>query len=114
MLPKDEVVQVMVEGIWRQLDQVQEVREELLGHIRKQSKQCPEIKRFKQIPGIGPTHAATISAIVENPHRFANKKELWMYAGFGLAERTSGEKVYSRGLTRNYNRLLKNGMLRFY
>ncbi len=109
-LPQDKVVQIMVEGLWRQLDQVHEVREELLGHIRKQSKQYPEIKRFKKIPGIGTVHAATISAIVENPHRFANKKKLWMYAGLGLAERASGEKVYSRSLTRNYNRLLKNAL----
>ncbi len=31
-----------------------------------------------------------------------------MYAGIGLCERKSGEKVYSRKLTRDYNRLLKN------
>jgi transposase len=100
----------MVEVLWQQLDQVHEVKEDLLGHIRKQSRQYPEIKRFKQIPGIGPVHAATISAIVEDPHRFANKKKLWMYAGLGLAESASGEKVYSRSLTRNYNRLLKDAL----
>ena len=109
-LPQDKLVQVMVEGLWQQLDQVHEVQEELLGHIRKQSRQYSEIKRFKQIPGIGTVHATTISAIVETPHRFANKKKLWMYAGLGLAERASGEKVYSRSLTRNYNRLLKNAL----
>ena len=87
-----------------------EVQEELLGHIRKQSRQYPEIKRFKQMPGIGTVHAATISAIVETPHRFAHKKKLWMYAGLGLAEKSSGEKVYSRSLTRSYNRLLKNAL----
>jgi len=109
-LPQDKVVQMMVEGLWRQLDQVHEVQEELFGHMCKQSRRYSEIKRFKQIPGIGPVHAATISAIVETPHRFANKKKLWMYAGFGLAERSSGEKVYSRSLTRSYNRLLKNAL----
>ena len=109
-LPQDKVVQMMVEGLWRQLDQVHEVQEELFGHMCKQSRRYSEIKKFKQIPGIGPVHAATISAIVETPHRFANKKKLWMYAGFGLAERSSGEKVYSRSLTRSYNRLLKNAL----
>ena len=57
-----------------------------------------------EMPGIGLVHAATISAIIETPHRFANKKKLWMYAGVGLMERSSGEKVYSRKLTREYNR----------
>lgn len=109
-LPKDKVVHVMVEGLWRQLDQIQEVQEEILGHIGRQSKRYSEIKRFKKVAGIGTVHAATISAIVENPHRFANKKKLWMYAGLGLAERVSGGKVYSRNLTRNYNRLMKNAL----
>jgi transposase len=109
-LPKDKVVEVMVEGLWQQLDQAHEVQEELLGYIRKQSRQYPEIKRFKKIPGIGTVHAATISAIVETPHRFANKKKLWMYGGLGLAEKSSGGKVYSRSLTRSYNRLLKNAL----
>jgi len=109
-LPKDKVVQVIVEGLWQQLDQIHEVQEELLDHIRKQSRQYPEIKKFKKIPGIGTVHATTISAIVENPHRFAHKKKLWMYAGLGLAEKGSGEKVYSRSLTRDYNRLLKNAL----
>ena len=109
-LPKDKVVHIIIEGLWRQLDQVQEVREEILGQIRRQSRGYSEIKRFKKIPGIGPVHAATVSAIVENPHRFANKKKLWMYAGLGLAEQISGGKVYSRKLTRNYNRHLKNAL----
>jgi transposase len=109
-LPHDKIVQIMVEVLWQQLDQVHEVKEELLGHIHKQSRQYPEIKRFKQIPGIGPVHAATISAIVETPHRFAHKKKLWMYAGLGLAEKISGAKVYSKNLTRNYNRLLKSAL----
>ena len=109
-LPQDKVVQVMAEVLWRQLDQVHEVQKELLKHIRKQSRQYLEMKRFKNIPGIGTVHAATISAIVENPHRFANKKKLWMYAGLALAEKASGGKVYSRSLTRNYNRLLKNAL----
>jgi transposase len=109
-LPKDKVVHVTVEGLWRQLDQIQEIREELLGLIRRQSRGFSEIKRFKKVPGIGTVHAATISAIVEDPHRFAHKKRLWMYAGFGLAKRSSGEKVYANSLTRNYNRLLKNAV----
>jgi len=91
-LPKDKVVHVVVEGLWQQLDQVKEVQEELLRHIRRQSRHYPEIKRFKRITGSGTVHAATISAIVEGPHRFAHKKKLWMYAGIGLAEKASGGK----------------------
>jgi transposase len=63
-----------------------------------------------KVPGIGLIHASTISAIIETPHRFANKKKLWMYAGIGLMERSSGGKVYSRRLTREFNRPLKNAI----
>jgi transposase len=72
-----------------------------------QGRQYPEIKRFTKVPGIGPIHAATISAIVETPDRFANKKKVWMYAGLGIVERSSGGKLYSKKLTKDYNRLLK-------
>jgi transposase len=109
-LPEDKVVHIIIQGLWNQLDQVEEVREEILGHIRMQSKGYSEIKRFREIPGIGMVHAATVSAIVEDPHRFANKKKLWMYAGLGLSERESGGKVYSRKLTRNFNRNLKSSI----
>ena len=109
-LPRDKIVHLMVEGLWRQVDHLEEVKQELLQSIAIQGRHYKEIKRFQKVPGIGPVHAATISAILETPHRFANKKKVWMYAGLALAERGSGEKVYTKGLTRSYNRLLKNAV----
>ena len=105
-LPKDNVTHIIIEGLWHQLDQVEEIREKILGHIRRQSRGYSEINRFREIPGIGMVNAATVSAIVEDPHRFANKKKLWMYGSLGLAERESGGKLYSRKFTRNFNRHL--------
>lgn len=109
-LTQNKVTQLVVEELWAQLDQLGVSKEKFKSNIRIQSKQYLEIKRFMKIPGIGLIHAATISAIIETPHRFANKKKLWMYAGIGLMERSSGEKVYSRKLTREYNRPLKNAI----
>jgi len=63
-----------------------------------------------KVPGIGLIHASTIFAIIDTPYRFSNKKKLWMYAGIGLAERSSGGIVYSKKLTREYNRQLKNAV----
>jgi len=107
-LSENKTTRLIVEELWVQLDQLRASKERLKKNIRIQSKQYPEIKQFMQIPGIGLIHAVTLSAIIETPHRFANKKKLWMYAGVGLMERRSGEKVYSRKLTREYNRPLKN------
>jgi len=109
-LSQNKIPRLIVEELWVQLDQLHASKDLLKRNIRIQSKRYPEIKRFMQIPGIGLIHAATISAIIETPHRFANKKKVWMYAGVGLVERSSGEKVYSRKLTRNYNRPLKNAI----
>lgn len=109
-LSENKTTRLIVEELWIQLDQLHASKERLKRNIRIQSKRYPEIKPFMQIPGIGLVHAATISAIIETPHRFANKKKLWMYAGVGLMERRSGERVYSRKLTREYNRPLKNAI----
>ncbi len=109
-LPGNKVVRLIVNELWTQLDRTREAKETLKRHIRIQGKQFSEIKRFSKVPGIGLIHASTISAIIETPHRFGNKKKVWMYAGIGLVERSSGEKVYSRKLTREYNRLLKNAV----
>lgn len=106
-LPRNNVVHLIVDELWAQLDQLQDIRERLKRNIRIQGRQYPEIKRFKNVPGIGLIHASTISAIIETPHRFANKKKLWKYAGISLAERKSGEKVYSRRLTWEYNTILR-------
>ena len=109
-LSKNMITHLIVEELWAQLDQIRGSKERLKRNLKIQSKQYPEIKRFMQIPGIGLIHAATISAIIDTPHRFANKKKVWMYAGVGIMERSSGEKVYSRKLTREYNRPLKNAI----
>ena len=109
-LPSSNVIYLIVDELWNQLDQLRKVKNTLERNIKIQSKRYPEIKRFMKVPGIGSIHASTISAIIETPHRFANKKKLWMYSGIGLAERRSGEKIYSKKLTREYNRPLKNAV----
>jgi hypothetical protein len=109
-LSKDKITHLIVEELWIQLDQLFNSKEKLKRNIRIQSKKYPEIKKFIKIPEIGLIHAATISAIMETPHRFANKKKVLMYAGIGLMERSSGGKIYSRKLTREYNRPLKNAI----
>ena len=109
-LPESQVAYLIVDELWSQLDQLQESKKRLKGQIEIQSKQYPEIRRFMKIPGIGLINASTIFAIVDTPDRFANKKKLWMYAGIGLSIRASGGTVYSKKLTREYNRQLKNAV----
>jgi transposase len=107
-LPTNPIARLIAGELWKQLDQLDEAKKTLRKQIRTESKQYPEIKRFMEVPGIGLIHASTIFAIVDTPYRFSNKKKLWMYAGIGLAERSSGDTVYSKRLTREFNRRLKD------
>jgi transposase len=109
-LPRNNIVNLIIDELWIQLDQLQSTTEKIKINIRTYARKYSEIKRFMNVPGVGLVHASTISAIIETPHRFANKKKVWMYAGIGLTERGSGDKVYSRRLTREFNRPLKNAI----
>lgn len=106
-LPQDHALLIILEGLWLQMDQSEQNEKRLLATAKDMAKQYPEIKRFEKVPGIGFISAATVSAILETPYRFADKSKVWMYAGLGLMKRSSGGKLYSEKLTADYNRLLK-------
>jgi len=106
-LPQDATLQLILEGLWHQFKQSEQSEEEILRAAKDLSKNYAEIKHFEALPGIGFISAATVSAILGTPHRFANKRTVWMYAGLGLMKKSSGGKLYSEKLTNDYNRLLK-------
>jgi transposase len=106
-LPQDSTLLLILEGLWSQLKQSEQTEKDLLTAARVQAKHYPEIKHFEALPGIGFIGASTISAILETPFRFANKRKVWMYAGLGIMTRSSGGKIYSEKLSTDYNRLLK-------
>src|SRR6266849_4053418 len=95
----------------------QQVRRELLAESRKHN----ATKLLRQIPSIGPIRAALLLALIQTPHRFRTKRQLWAYSGLALETRNSGEyrivhgqlkrskKVVAiRGLNKNHNHDLKN------
>ena len=106
-LPQDSTLLLILDGLWLQLDQLEQMEKKIVATAKAQAKQYPEIKMFEDIPGIGFIHAATVSAILETPYRFANKRKVWMYAGLGLMKRSSAGKLYSEKLSTDYNHLLK-------
>jgi transposase len=106
-LPKDPTLLLIVDGLWLQMDQFKQTEKRILAAAKAQAKQYPEIKLFKALPGIGFINAATVSALLETPYRFADKRKVWMYAGLGIMRHSSGGKLYSERLTTEYNRLLK-------
>ena len=76
---------------------------------------------LRQIPSIGPIRAALLIALIQTPHRFRTKRQLWAYSGLALKTSTSGEYrvlqgqlkrtrkfLAIRGLNANHNHDLKN------
>src|SRR5215831_17530248 len=65
----------------------QKVRKDLLAESRKHK----AWKLLRQIPGIGPIRAAVLIAVVQTPHRFRTKRQLWKYSGLGLETHDSAQ-----------------------
>jgi len=51
-----------------------------------------EIERFKEVPGVGPVTAHTFSAMIQDPHRFANAEALNRYACLAITDKSSDGK----------------------
>jgi len=108
------------EFFYQQLDALralrQAVRRDLLAESRKQS----ATKLLRQIPYIGPIRAALLIALIQTPHRFRTKRQLWTYSGLAIETHDSAQCRYVagqlqrskkpqqlRGLNQNHNHDLK-------
>jgi len=69
------------------------------------------VKLLRQIPSIGPIRAALLVALLQTPHRFRTKRQLWAYSGFAIETHDSGEYRYVRGkVQRNRERISVRGL----
>jgi transposase len=114
-------VRCRAEFTYQQLDGLQAlsrgVRRDLLAESRKHG----ATQLLRQIPGIGPIRAALLVALLQTPHRFRTKRQLWAYSGLAIETHGSGEYRYVdgrlrrspkavalRGLNKNHNHDLKS------
>jgi len=70
-----------------------EARKELL----RESKKHPANQLLREIPRLGPIRVALLIALVQTPHRFRTKRQLWAYSGLALRTRASGEYRFREG-----------------
>jgi transposase len=96
-LPQAATLLLILDSLWKQLDQVQKTEKTILSEAKVQDKKYPEIKLLDEIPGLGSISAATIVAILGTPHRFPDKRKIRMYAGLGIEQDSSGGKIYGFG-----------------
>jgi transposase len=114
-------VRCRAEFYYQQLDALQSLRQHVRRDLLAESKKHDATKLLRLIPSIGPIRAALLIALIQTPHRFRTKRQLWAYCGLALKTSTSGEyrilqgqlkrskKLLAiRGLNANHNHDLKN------
>src|SRR6201987_65891 len=114
-------VRIRAEHLYQQLDSLEPVRQAARRELLRESRKHAAVKLLGQIPAIGPIRSALLVAILQTPHRFRSKRQLWAYGGFAVQTYDSGEyrvlrgklhrnreRITVRGLNRNHNHDLKN------
>jgi len=114
-------VRLRAELFYQQLDLLRPLHQQARCHFVGESHKHPAVRLLRQIPSIGPIRAALLVALLQTPHRFRTKRQLWAYSGFAVETHDSGEyryvrgkllrnreRISVRGLSDNYNRDLKN------
>src|SRR5215471_7902876 len=109
------------EHYYQQLDSLRLVRQQVRRDLLVESKKHKPWKLLRQIPGIGPIWAALLIALIQTPHRFRTKRQLWTYSGLGLETHDSAQyrvvegqlqrskkPVKLRGLNQDHNHDLKD------
>ena len=108
------------ELLYEQLDGLQGLRRNLRPELLAESRKHKAAKLLRQIPCIGPIRAARLLALMQTPHRFRSKRQLWTYSGLGIETHDSAQYRYVRGqlqrskkaqqirgLNRNHNHEIK-------
>src|ERR1700691_2464444 len=109
------------EFFYQQLDALRALRQQVRRDLLAESKKYPAWKQLCQIPSIGPIRAAVLLGILQTPHRFRTKRQLWTLGGLGIETYSSADHRYIegqlqrskkpamiRGLNENCNHDLKN------
>jgi hypothetical protein len=106
---------------YQQLDALRSLREQARRDLLAEGRKHSAMRLLRQIPSIGPIRAVLLIALMQTPHRFRTKRQLWAYCGLALKTSTSGEYrivegqlkrskkfLAIRGLNTNHNHDLKN------
>jgi transposase len=109
------------ELLYEQLDSLVQLRSQARRELLTESRKHPASTLLRGIPRLGPIRVALLIGLLQTPHRFRTKRQLWAYSGLALQTRISGEYRFQggqlqptkrlpaiRGLNDNHNPDLKN------
>src|ERR1700758_37363 len=108
------------ELFYEQLDGLKALRRKVRPELLAESRKHKATKLLRKIPCIGPIRAARLIALIQTPHRFRSKRQLWTYSGLGIETRDSAQYRFVhgqlqrakkpqqlRGLNQNHNHEMK-------
>jgi transposase len=88
------------ERLYQQLDMLQHLRQQARRELLVESRKHAITAQLRQIPYLGPIRSALVVALIQTPHRFPTKRQLWAYSGLALETRVSAEYSYATGQLR--------------
>jgi len=92
------------EHYYQQFDVLRLLRQEVRRDLLVESKKHKAWKLLRLIPGIGLIRAALLIALIQTPHRFRTKRQLWTYSGLGLETHDSAQYRAVKGQLQRCNR----------
>jgi transposase len=93
-------VRQRAEQLYQQLDMLPHLRQQARRELLLESRKHAITAKLRQIPALGPIRCALAVALIQTPHRFRTKRQLWAYSGLALETRTSGEHCFVNGQLR--------------
>jgi hypothetical protein len=94
------------ERLYEELDMLQHLRQQARRELLAESRKHAITAKLRQIPYLGPIRVALVVALIQTPHRFRTKRQLWAYSGLALETRTSAEYRFVEGQVRRSKKLL--------
>src|SRR5258708_16684950 len=78
------------EQLYQQLDMLLQIRREARRELLRESWKHPAQELLRQIPQLGPIRVALLIALIQTPHRFRTKRQLWAYCVLAFHTRLRG------------------------
>jgi len=115
-----EALRARADLLYKQMKSLDELSKEAQKAMLAEARKHAGYKLQCKVPGLGAIRAATVIATVGTPHRFRTKRQYWTYCGFAVVTHMTGEyeivdgrrqrrkkPLQTRGLNKNFNRMLK-------
>lgn len=79
------------EWLYQELDHLLPLRRQARQALLAESRKHPASRWLGAIPTLGPIRVAVLIALIQTPHRFRTKRQLWAYSGLALQTRSSAD-----------------------